>query len=251
MSVICVTSNKGGVGKTTTAVSLAAALGNMALSTALVDLDPQGHAALLLGQDIGSGIYDWLVREKPVRNVSVHAGPCLTLIPGDSRTKSVDLLFRSEPGGFERCIAMLRQLPQHHTVIDTAAHGMLQEAALAAADQVVIPFRPETLGLDGVNATLGLVQRIAGSAAITILPVCYDKRLREHTYNINAMIEQYGDLVATPIPARVAVAEASAAGRTIWQYGPDNGMGEVRTAYTRLVERVAGQWSEKDREVGK
>ena len=243
MTTITIASNKGGVGKTTTAVSIATILATLD-PTLLIDLDPQGHSALSFGHDPRPGVFDWLVNGNFMNSTVVPRPDCqnLFLLPGDSRTKTVDLIFRAEVGGSQHLVDTLRHVGDDFRwiVIDTPAGGLLQECALAVADQVVIPFRPETLGVDGVHAALALLERINTNAHAIILPVAYDRRLREHRQNVADVTNFFhgGNItVAAPIPARVAVAEAVSLGRTIWEH-KDTALADVRIGYTQAVDAI-------------
>lgn len=245
--LIVISSMKGGVGKSTTAVTLAAALAEHH-ETLLLDTDAQGHSALALGLDNAPGLFDWLVAGKPLRDCLVTARPGLMLLPSDSRTKTVQTVALSEPDGRQRIIDSLRGLPFRYVVVDTAAGGLLQEAALAAADAVIVPVRPEHLGRDGLNATLALLERVGHPQpppAVRIVPTAFDKRLTEHRYNVEMLREAHGDLVHPPVPARVAVAEAIAFGQTVFEY-KSRSLADVRAAYSRLVCWVYSKEADDD-----
>lgn len=235
--IIAVTSKKGGVGKTSAAVSLSSALANFA-PTLLVDADDQGHVALSYGLPIRSGLHDWLVERLPLADCTLTGRPdSLTILPGDSHTKTVERLY-NDPLQFIILKAALKSLPHKYVVIDTAAGGLLQEAAIAVADQIVIPFRPETLGIDGVYATMALVDALNRGARMTMLPVAYDNRLKEHRHNVLELVTEYGAaMMADPVLARIAVAEAVSVARTIWEHDAPS-LAPVKVAYTQLVARV-------------
>lgn len=237
--LIVISSMKGGVGKSTTAVTLAAALAEHH-ETLLLDTDAQGHSALALGLDNAPGLFDWLVAGKPLRDCLITARPGLMLMPSDSRTKTVQTVALSEPDGRQRIIDSLRALPFRYVVVDTAAGGLLQEAALAAADAVVIPVRPEHLGRDGLNATLALLERLGANVPVRIVPTAFDKRLNEHEYNVEMLREAHGAMVHPPVPNRVAVAEAIAFGQSVWEY-QNRSLADVRAAYSALVCWVYAQ----------
>lgn len=258
--IITITNQKGGVAKTTTAISIAHGLTHplthsqadqvphsvVLNSVVLVDLDQQGQCAIGLGQPPRSGVFDYLVGDMLLYNCLIATGRInLDLMPGNSRTKHADLIFRNEAGGFDALCAKLRTIASLGVlVLDTPTAGLLQEAALRIADVVVIPARCETLSVDSVHATLSLASRLNSNARQIILPTMFDKRLREHEYNLGVLRSltdsATGVTVATPIPARVAVAEAAADGRTIWEH-TDSALIAVREAYGTLLSGIHAQ----------
>lgn len=241
MTIITVASTKGGVGKTTTATALAAGLAQIE-NTLLVDLDPQGQVSLHFGLPLRSGVYHWLMGDLPLEDCVYHGRPpSLAVLPGDSMTKALFARFQGAHGS-HHIAGRLRGLLGAFTVIDTAAGGLLQEAALMAADQVVIPFRCEAPSIDGLFASLELVKQLAPDALLTLLPTDFDMRLREHR---NALLELQQTLSPTlgieemyAIRHRIAVAEAAANGCTIWEYNGGSGLVDVRVGYSYLIGRV-------------
>ena len=244
MTTIVIASTKGGVGKTTTATALAVGLAQLE-EVLLVDLDSQGQVSLHFGLPLRSGVYHWLSGELPLEDCLYHGRPSsLDILPGDSMTKALYARFQGGEGS-RHIAGRLRELDNSiapFVVIDTAAGGLLQEAALMAADQVVVPFRCEAPSIDGLFASLELVKQLAPDAQLTLLPTDFDIRLREHR---NALLELQQTLSPTlgieemyAIRHRIAVAEAAANGCTVWEYSSGNGLVDVRIGYTYLIGRV-------------
>lgn len=233
--VIAVTSQKGGVTKTTTAVSIATGFGS-GFATLLVDFDPQGHAAIAVGLDPAPGIYSAFIDQSD--DAIMETSKPIYLLPGNSRTRTAETMFRTEwtLDQIMQRFSVLTQ-PFDFVVIDTPPGGLFQELAVRLADVLVIPARCETLGLDGLAATLEVAKRIGKpDRRYYILPTMFDKRLNEHRYNLELLKRNYPAQVVEPIPNRVAVAEASACGRTVWEC---NGATEdVQAAYASLLDRI-------------
>ena len=238
--IITVTSHKGGSGKTTTAVHLAHLLAKGAAPTLLIDLDPQGHSAMCLGYDPQPGAFHWLVAERAVRDCCLTARPNLLLLPGDTKTHTAETMIRYERGRLAQTVAQLRAvgdiLGAAHVVIDTASSGVLQEAAIIAADVLVLTARVEALGVDGVAAAREAAALLAPETRLVVAPVAYDRRLNEHAANLEILRREFLR-VASPIPARVVVAEAQAQGLTCYEVAGGNA---VCDAYGALGALVAG-----------
>lgn len=248
--IITIANSKGGVAKSTTAVTLAYALGAQGEDTYLVDCDPQGQSAIMLGFDPAPDLHAWIVDRRPFEALAMLARPQidnhrLRLLRGDSTSKQADSYLRGKAGGMRDLVNSLRlrvsvpDLPKT-LVIDTPASGLLQEAALAAADVLIIPFRCDVLSVDGIEATLGLLKALKHEPRVILLPVAVERRLKEQNYNLGIVTDKYPELVADAVPSRAAVAEAVAWGRTIWEH-PARSLDDVRHAYTALVERVLGE----------
>jgi chromosome partitioning protein len=87
MTILTIANQKGGVGKTTTTVTLAHGLALVGQHTLLVDLDPQGHVAFALGMDKALGLYRLVVDEDPITNVAIFSRENLDIVPGDKKTE--------------------------------------------------------------------------------------------------------------------------------------------------------------------
>jgi chromosome partitioning protein len=241
MTTIVIASTKGGVGKTTTATALAYALANLE-QTLLVDLDPQGQVTLHFGLPLRSGLYHWLMDELPLEDCLYHGRPAgLRILPGDSLSKSAQREFARD-GSPTRLAGRFRELPGQYVVFDTGGTGgFLAEAALTIADQVIIPFHTEMPGVDGLYASLEVVNQLAPTAKVTLLPVAFDRRLTVHRENLAILrkeMPERGELSEEfAIRNRAAVPGAVEVGQTIWEYNGGS-IVDVRVGYSYLVGRV-------------
>lgn len=243
MTVITVASVKGGVGKTTTSTALASALAQFE-KTCLVDFDSQGHVSLYYGLPHLSHVYHWLSGEFAVEDCLVSGRPQgLVLLPGDAMTKALYARFQGSLGAREVADRVRRLTVGAFIVVDTAAGGLLQEAAIVAADQVIIPFRAEKPSIDSLFAMLEIVKKLNPTAQVITLPTGYDRRISQHRMSLvelaTLLPDVYGVHESNVIPSRAAVLEAWAAGVTIWEYDDAyDGMKGVRIGYARLLGRV-------------
>src|SRR5690349_15853727 len=160
MRRIAVINQKGGVGKTTTTVNLAAALANAGKRVCVLDLDPQAHASTHLGVEPDGTIpslYDVLVSNKPLPEVRREAGDNLWLLPSDINLAAAEV----ELAGIVGREVILREAlavdPEHFdfVLMDCGPSlGVLTLNALAAADEVFIPLQPHFLALHGLSKLL-------------------------------------------------------------------------------------------------
>jgi chromosome partitioning protein len=127
-----------------------------------------------------------------------------------------------------------------YAIFDTPASGILQEAAISCADVVIVPVNCESLGMDGVAATLNAVERLAQrEPRVIILPTSYDSRLNEHAQNLSYLREAYPGQVARPVIRRVAVAECHARGQTVYECD-SVGARDVAMAYDEVIATITG-----------
>ena len=238
-TIIAVTSQKGGVGKTTTATSIAHGLAQQGRTVLLVDFDPQGHSAIALGMDPEPGVFDWLITQQPVANLVRNTGrPGLSLLPGNSRTRTAQNVLHAELRSLADLAATIDALAAgyDYLVIDTPPSGLLQEAAIHAAHVVIIPVHCEALGMDGVAATINIIARVGSrSPRVIILPTSYMPHINEHDYNRTLLDDTYPGQVASPVLRRIAVAECHAQGKTVWECS-SVGASDVAHAYGVLID---------------
>lgn len=252
---LSIVNNKGGVGKTTSAVSLAAGLAAGGQRVLLVDLDAQGSASLSLGlsrADLHPGAAEVLLEGHQIRNaVRKSLVPGLDILPGSMKLASADLAL-SDMKGRETVLktALAPVLSEYDfTILDCPPSlGLLTVNALIAADYFIIPLTPDYLALEGLVNLMEAVERIrAGigktAAPLGILLTLCDNRLNV-TEEIGGMIRKhYGRLVfKTEVRVNVCLKEAPSFGKTIFDYDAASVGAEC---YRELTKEVLRRVSEQ------
>ncbi len=231
--IVAIANQKGGVGKTTTCVNLAASLAATRKRVLMVDLDPQGNATMGSGvdkYDLPVSIYDVLVHATPVLDVrrsGTEAGFDVLPANGDLTAAEVELLDTEHR---ERRLAdALTAVTADYDfiLIDCPPSlNMLTLNGLVAADSVLIPMQCEYYALEGLSALINTIQQVAGTVnpgleIEGLLRTMYDPR-NSLTNDVSAQLqEHFGDrLYRTVIPRNVRLAEAPSFGLPVIQYDP-------------------------------
>ncbi len=248
-TTIVVANQKGGVGKTTTAVNLAAGLARSGLATLLVDLDIQGSATAVLAPRDGDAptIAECLERETGFdRVLRPAATPGLHVAPAGEALATLDMYLANAMARERvlwRCLAQTGIDRFDVVVIDTAPYlGLLTLNALVACDHVLVPVTCEhlpVLGLQLFSEMLGKIRARIGARAeiLGYLLTLYDRRERI-TLEVEARLRQrYGELVL-PQPIRVSTRHkaSTSSGKTIFELESENGRG--RLDYERCTAEV-------------
>lgn len=246
-TIIAVTNQKGGVGKTTTAVNVAAQLANSRRKVLLIDLDPQGNATSSLGIDKNSlktTLYDVIIgTARPDRVMQTTNIKNLLVLPANANLAGAEVELVSVAERESRLKHVLESVNVDVIIIDCPpALGLLTINALVAAHHVLIPVQSEYFALEGLGQLLNTIQLVRQrlNPHLEILGVVltmFNKRtvLSEQVYN--EVQQHFGDKVfKTVIPRNVRLAEAPSYGRTIFEH--DKWSRGAR-GYKHLAEEVA------------
>ena len=228
--VLAIANQKGGVGKTTTSVNLAASLTVTRKNVLLIDLDPQGNATTGSGIDKASlslSIYDLLSKDESIEEVLLRPEAGYDLLPanGDLVASEVELMAGDDREARLRSIVdVVRSNYDFIVIVDATSLNMLTINALVAADGVVIPMQCEYYALEGLSALMDTISairdRLNPSLKIEgILRTMYDPRSKL-TSEVNGQLFNYfGDAVyRTVVPRNVRLAEAPSYGKPVIKY---------------------------------
>jgi chromosome partitioning protein len=249
MRTYALVNQKGGVGKTTTAISLGAELGRRGMKVLVVDCDPQANATSCLGIEPGSiteGTYDALIGRLPVSDCVLHSPKLkLTLLPSSPSLAGAQVEMVDMEGRELALQRALRPLGGHfeYVLIDCPPSlGLLTLNGLVAASSgVIIPVQCEYLALEGLSQLTQTLQRVRSSLFPTLavrglLLTMYDTRTRLSREVADEVRGHFGDNVfKTVIPRSVRLAEAPSHGLPIAIYAPNSPGG---IAYRQFCDEI-------------
>jgi len=253
--VVAVVNQKGGVGKTTTALNLATCIAQTGRATLLVDADPQANATSGLGVDprgLPATVYDLLVGRRPLSGVVRGTGISgLSLLPSSPDLAGVEAELPTLPD-WQR---MLRRALEpakgayRWVLIDTPPSlGVMTVMALVAADYVLIPLQCEYYAMEGLSQLLPTVERVRdglnpGLKVAGIVLTLFDTRTRLSREVAEEVKAHFPDLVfKTVIPRSVRVAESPSHGLPVVLYDPGSRAAEAyRALSAELMGRIEGR----------
>lgn len=225
--IIAIANQKGGVGKTTTAVTLGAGLAMTGHRTLILDLDPQGHVAHMLNFPKSGSLRRWFYDGEPLQKEAVEVRERLFVLRGDKSTDRVKGKIRDESYGEELFArALVEETGKFDVVILDMAPSLdvLHVAGLLAADTVLIPTKLRFTDLDGVSEVIRSIQEVSrhGHAIqqYVFLPTFFDRTTKETGVRLRELHQAFKGRVWPPIMQDVKAAEAPGHGQTLWEYSP-------------------------------
>jgi chromosome partitioning protein len=238
---LAIFNHKGGTGKTTTSVSVAAGLASRGLKVLLVDTDSQGNVGVSLGIKAEKTLYHVLVLGVRPADAAVTVRPNLDLIVANETLAAAELYL----AGRQNRDRILRErlvgaFDEYDVVLldCSPSLSLLNQNALVAADAIVVPVGCDFLSLVGVRQVIKTVKNVNALLHHPVqihgvLPTFYDARARICRDSIEALKEHFGDRVLPPIRQATRLKEAPAQGKTIFEYAPESNAAED---YLRVVD---------------
>lgn len=254
MRRIAIANQKGGCGKTTTAINLAASLADLGRRVLLIDMDPQGHASLGLGikgEEKELTVHDALIRGTPLDSLAINVVEGLDVVPSNVLLSAAEQeLSGANRREFRLADSLeLMSVPYEHIIIDCPPNlGLLTFNGLVACREAIIPLETSSFSLHGMKllqGTIRLVEKEIGhKITIHILPVAFDRRTR-FAINVLERIRQdfKNECLSAVIPVNVKLRIAADRGRSILKVSR---VSSGAQAYINMAREILKRGGESD-----
>lgn len=248
MRIVAIANQKGGVGKTTTAINLSACLAQRGVRVLLIDLDPQGNTTSGLGiaQEDGGSLYPALVSNTEARKLIRSTRlPNLSIIRSHQELAGCEIELAQQGNHLVRLREVLTPLRYSghfdYIIMDCPPSlGVLMTGALSAADELIVPIQCEYFGLEGLSKIVNVVQQIRDCGANPnlnlegIVMTMYDARANLAQQVVSDVRNYFSEIIYnTVIPRTIRLGEAPSFGKSIIEYDPS---GRGAQSYRALAE---------------
>ena len=241
--ILAVLNQKGGTGKTTTAVSIAAGLADRGRRVLLVDADPQGSVSVSLGIKPNNGIYHVLLKGMDPMAATIEARPRLRVLTSDWTLATAERALSNDADRWRVMARTLAPVSDHfdEIVVDCAgAVSLLNHNALAYARELIVPVSCDYLALVGVKQVLRSVQEVNESLkhpvkVLGVLPTFFDVRNRICKRSVEALRDYFKERVMPSVRITAAIKEAPSLGKTIFEHTPK---GRAAEDYRAVVDWI-------------
>ena len=251
---LAIFNHKGGTGKTTTTVSVAAGLAMRGYKVLLVDTDSQGNVGVSLGVKAERTLYHVLVMGLKPQDVAIKVRENLDLLPSNETLAAAELYLAGRQNRDRILRDRLAAAASHYDVVIldcSPSLSLLNQNALVYADGILVPVACDFLSLVGVRQVIKTVKNVNALLhhpvqIYGVLPTFYDARARICRDAWGTLKEHFGERCFSPVRSTTRIKEAPAQGKTIFEYAPDS---HAALDYQRVVERiVTGRAEEADLE---
>lgn len=242
--VLAVFNHKGGTGKTTTAVTIAAGLAARGNRTLIVDTDAQGNVAVSLGLGkVSRSLYHVLVMGMPLKDAITHARENLDVLPSNETLAAAELYLAGRQNRDRILASRLAEAKSQYdyVVVDCSPSlSLLNQNALVFADSVLCPVACDYLSLVGVRQvvkTIKSVNRLLSHPVQLwgVLPTLYDRRARICNEALETLREHFVERCLPPVRSAIRVKEAPSQGKTVFEYDPDSDVARDYAATLDLI----------------